>query len=387
MYDRTLELDRLVEVRSLFLLGPRQTGKSTLLRRTFPGARYVDLLEADTYRQLASRPEVLRQSLRDQERLVIIDEVQKLPSLLDEVQLLIDRNPQLRFVLTGSSARRLRRGHVNLLAGRAWTARLHPLVSAEIGYGRLEHRLSIGSLPAVIDSPRPEEDLRAYVGDYLREEIRAEGLARSIEAFSRFLDVAGLCNGEVLNYTRVGSDTGIPPRTVRDYFQILEDTMIGHTLPAFRRTRSRKPVATAKFYLFDVGVANTLLRRGAVTRQSESFGRALEHLVFLELTAALHYRRLDRELTYWGVRGSYEVDFLVGDELAIEVKGTSRVSDRDLRSLRALAEEVPLRRRIVVCSEPTPRRTEDGIELLPVEAFFRRLWEGDLLDHPPARPG
>lgn len=376
MYDRLLDLDDVLHHRSVFLFGPRQTGKSTLLRARFPQARVFDLLEADTFRQLSAYPETMRQTLRPEDRLVVVDEVQKLPALLDEVHLLIERDKRLRFVLTGSSARKLKGGGANLLAGRAWVARLHPLVAAELPAPRLLDRLSCGSLPAVLDSPRPFEDLRTYVGTYLQEEIRAEGLARSIEAFSRFLDTAGVCNGEILNYTKVANDAGIPARTVRDHFQVLEDTLVAHLLPAFRRAGRRKAVATSKVYFFDVGVANVLMKRGPVQPRSEAFGRTLEHLVFLELKAFLDYRRLDAPLAYWRTHGGYEVDFVVGDAVAIEVKGTGRVSERDLKPLRMLGEETHLQRRYVVCTERVRRRTEDGIDIVPVEEFLAALWQG-----------
>lgn len=379
MYPRLLDIPDLVQHRSLFLFGPRQTGKSTLLRSTFPDGRYVDLLEADTYRQLSAYPETLRQSLTAKDRLIIIDEIQKLPGLLDEVQAVIDRDKTRRFILTGSSARKLKRGGANLLAGRAWIARLHPLVVPELG-GRADllRRLSYGSLPAIYDSARPLEDLKAYVGSYLQEEIRAEGLARSIESFSRFLDAAGMSNGELVNFTKVGSDCGIPPRTVRDHFQILEDTLVAYLLPPFRDTAKRKPVAASKLYFFDVGVANVLLRRGPVAARSESFGRALEHQVFLELRAHLDYMRLDIPLSFWRTHEGHEVDFVIGGAVAIEVKGTGRVADRDLKSIRALAGEVRLRKKLVVCTEPMRRKTSDGIEIIPIEEFLKALWEGDV---------
>jgi predicted AAA+ superfamily ATPase len=380
MYPRLLDLESLLRHRSVFVFGPRQTGKSTLLHTLFPEARFFDLLEADTFRQLSAYPESMRQSLRDRDRLVVVDEVQRLPALLNEVHALIERNKSLRFILTRSSARKLKGGGANLLAGRAWVTRLHPLVSAELPSPRLLERLTHGSLPAVLDSPRPQEDLKAYVGTYLQEEIRAEGLARSIEAFSRFLDTAGVCNGEVLNYTKVANDAGIPPRTVRDHFQVLEDTLVAHLLPAFRKGSRRKPVATSKFYFFDVGVANILLRRGPVEPRTDAFGRTLEHLVFLELKAFLDYHRLDPPLTYWRTYTGYEVDFLLGAHLAIETKGSGRVSDRDLKPLRALAQEVRLRRKIVVCTEKERRRTDDGIDIVPVNDFFEWLWQGDLAE-------
>lgn len=379
MYPRAVAIPELVRSKSLFLLGPRQTGKSTLLRTAFPEARFVDLLEAGTFRELSARPETLRESLSPRETLVVIDEIQKLPSLLDEVQAMIDRNKAVRFVLTGSSARKLRGGRANLLAGRAWVANLHPLVSAELGRGTLDRRLNVGSLPAVFDSAQPEEDLNAYVGVYLREEIRAEGLLRSVETFSRLLEVAALVNGRILNYTSVANDVGMPPRTVREHFQVLADTLIGSQLPAMRTTGKRKPVATSKFYFFDVGVANVLMRRARVLPGSEAYGSALEHLVFLELRAYLDYQRLRHQLTYWRTQSGHEVDFVVGETVAIEVKGTRRVAPADLKGLRALGEELRLQKRLVVTTEPRARTLDDGIVVLPVETFLQQLWAGQIV--------
>lgn len=379
MYSRRLDLRETVGHRSIFLLGPRQTGKSTLVRASFPDAAVFDLLEADTFRDLSARPETLRQSLNPHQSVVIVDEIQKLPRLLDEIQLLIDRNKSLRVVLTGSSARKLKRGGANLLGGRAWMCRLHPLVSAELPEPRLLDRLNRGSLPAIIDSPRAQEDLKAYVGTYLQEEIRAEGLARSIENFSRFLEVAGLTSGETINFTAVANDAGVPPRTIREHYQVLEDTLVGYQLPAFQHTLKRKPVATAKFYLFDVGVANVLKRVPAIAEGSDAYGRALEHLVFLELRAYLDYQRLDHPLTYWRSRSQLEVDFVIGDAVGVEVKASGRVTPRDYRGLTALAQEVPLARRIVVCGERLRRTADDGTEMMRPEHFFEALWAGAII--------
>jgi len=380
MYKRALDLRETVRHKSIFLFGPRQTGKSTLVRATFPDAAYYDLLEADTFRELSARPEYLRQTLKAEQSIVVVDEVQKLPALLDEIQLLLDRNKKLRFVLTGSSARKLKRGAANLLGGRAWICRLHPLVSIELDDSRLLDRLNRGSLPAIIDSEHYREDLKAYVGTYLREEIRAEGLTRSIENFSRFLEVAGLTSGEQINFAAVADDAGFPPRTVREHYQILEDTLVGHQIPAYQKTSKRKPVATAKFFFFDIGVANTLKRIQGIEAGSDTYGRALEHLVFLELRGYLDYRRLDHELTYWRSRSQFEVDFVVGDQLGVEVKSKARVSPRDYKGLLALGEEVKLKRKLVVCGEKQRRRADDGVEILPPRDFFRELWAGNLLD-------
>lgn len=362
--------------KSIFLLGPRQTGKSTLLRRELPDARFVDLLEADTFRELATRPERLRETLGAQTTTVVIDEVQKLPELLDEVQLLIDRNPRLRFIMTGSSARKLKRGHANLLGGRAWTASLHPLTSRELGFGTeaVSHLLRWGGLPAIHLSRNPIEELRAYVGSYLREEIQAEGLTRSLSQFSRFLDTASLCSGEQINFTGIGSDAGISPRTVHDHFEILLDTLIGYRLAPFQKTKKRKAVATAKFFLFDLGVANLLNRRLQFEQGTPDFGRVLEHFIFLELVAGLSYRRSDLPLTFWRSQSKLEVDFLIGTDSAIEVKAKERVTDRDLTGLRALNEEKIFKRLLCVSLEKERRTTEDGIEILPYMEFLREWW-------------
>lgn len=379
MYSRILDVRTLLAHKSLFLFGPRQTGKSTLLQRLFPQAKFYDLLEANTFRELTAQPELIRQRLQPQDAVIVIDEVQKLPSLLDEVHLLIERHKALRFVLTGSSVRKLKRGGANLLAGRAWTCHLFPLASPEVNFQQLEKRLNIGSLPAILDAPYPLEDLKAYVGTYLKEEIQAEGLTRSIEHFSRFLPVVGLMNGEQVNFTAIASDAGVPPRVVREYYEILEDTRLGFLLPPFQQTKKRKAVATAKFYLFDIGVANVLARRGTIEPGSDLFGRALEHLLFLELQAFLGYQRRDEELTFWRSLSQMEVDFVVGDRVAIEVKGKGRISRRDYKGLLALAEEIPLTRKMVVSLESEKRLTDDGIEVYPVQQFLRELWAGEII--------
>lgn len=378
-YRRVLDIADLLTHRSIFLFGPRQTGKTTYLHERFPNARYFDLLEADTFRELSARPELLRGTLKKDDRLVVIDEIQKLPGLLDEVHLLIERDKERRFILTGSSARKLKRGSANLLAGRALVAHMHPLVSSEVGSERLDDRLLRGSLPSVTDSAIPFEDLRAYVGHYLREEIQAEALTRSIEGFSRFLEVAASVNGELLNFTSAGNDAGVPPRTIQNYFQVLEDTLTGHLLPPYRKTVKRKAVATAKFYFFDVGVVNAILDRRQIAPKTDAYGRALEHQVFLELRAYLDYKRISERLSFWRSLSRMEVDFVVGDSFAIEVKAAERVSENDLRALRALAEELRLVRKIVVCREKWRRVTEDAIEIIPVKEFFEELWNDSLL--------
>jgi len=377
MYRRTIYLNDIIKRKSIFLLGPRQTGKSTLLKTVFPDCRYIDLLEADTFRELSAFPESMRQRLTPADRLIIIDEIQKLPSLLDEVQLLIDRNRDLRFILTGSSARRLKRGSANLLGGRALFYNLHPLTSAEVGHERHLDRINRGGLPSILDSSAAQQDLNAYVGTYLKEEIQAEGLTRSIGNFSRVLHFAAQLNAEQVNYTKIGNDAQVPPRTIRDYFQIFSDTLVGHTLPPWRQGK-RKAVATDKFYFFDLGVARNLAQIGTIAPGTSDYGKALEHLIFLELLAYRDYLDQDMTLNFWRTTSQLEVDFLVNGAIAIEVKASGRVGASDLRGLKALAEETTLKRQIVVSHEATGRRI-DAVEVMPVADFLVMLWQGRLL--------
>ncbi len=374
MYQRLLNLSTLLKRKSLLLLGPRQTGKSTLARALGDGVEYFDLAETNTYRELSARPELLRQRLCERTRTVVIDEAQKLPELFDEAQVLLDRNKALRILFTGSSARKLRRSGINLLPGRIWRRSLFPLVSAELRSARIDDRVRRGSLPGIIDSPDYRTELKNYVGLYLEEEIRAEGLTRSVGNFNRFLTTAALGNAEQLNYTNVANDTGIPLNTVKGYYQILYDTLIAYELPPFRKTPTRKAVATPKFYFFDLGVVNELLGRFDIERHGDLFGKALEHLIFTELKAALEYFGSDRPLSYWRSLSQFEVDFLLGPDIAIEVKGKRVVTARDERSLTALAEDLRLKRRIVVCLEERRRRTDAGSEIIPVEEFLDELW-------------
>jgi uncharacterized protein len=378
---RCLSLAKPLLYKSLFLFGPRQTGKTTYLRQAFPTARYYNLLESNVFRELSQRPELIRERLGPDEKLVIVDEVQKLPVLLDEAQTMIDRDRDLRFIFTGSSARKLRRGGANLLGGRAWVSRLHPLVAPELDFGSLELRLNRGGLPFILGSPQPEEELNSYLGTYLMEEIQAEGAVRSVESFSRFLPVAALANGEQINFTQIGNDCQVPPRLVREYVQVLEDTLVGHQLEPYGKTKKRKPVSMAKLYLFDVGVTNALVKRGRVEPGSEGFGRALEHQIYIELRAYLDYSRLtDIPLTYWRTLSQIEVDFVIGDSVGVEVKARPLTSRRDYKGLMALAEEVPLKRKIVVCLEREPRWSSEGIEVMPITHFLRELWGGRIVE-------
>jgi len=378
-YKRLLNLKQDIHKKSLFLFGPRQTGKTSLLKEQFPGAPFYNLLLADVFLKVSQRPHVIREELqtrRGNVSPVIIDEIQKLPLLLDEVQAMIEEK-KYRFIVTGSSARKLKHGGGNLLAGRAWTHHLFPLTTSEIKEYDFLRILNYGSLPFIYTSSDPERELAAYVGTYLQEEIQAEGLTRKIENFSRFLQVASLANGELINFSNIASDAQVPPRTVSGYFAILQDTLIGNLLEPFTATKKRKAILTSKFYFFDVGVSNYLAGRKNIRPQTDLFGKVFEHFLFTELKAFLSYTQDSRKFSFWRSASGYEVDFLIGDEVAIEVKGTTMVSEKHLTGLKALSEEKKLKRKIVISLDSVPRRIGD-IDVLPFRDFLAQLWSGDI---------
>jgi predicted AAA+ superfamily ATPase len=309
--------------------------------------------------------------------LIVIDEVQKIPHLLDEVHRLIEKT-QNRFLLTGSSARSLKRGDANMLGGRAWEARLFPLVSNEIQEFDLDRYLRFGGLPHVYTSNDPDEELRAYASLYLREEIMAEGIVRDLPRFSRLLKVAALSNSRQVNFTKLASDVGCAPSTAIEHFRILEDTLIGFFLEPWRVTRNRKEATKAKFYFFDTGVANTLAGTETLDRNSDLYGRALEQLVAMELRAYIHYRRLKHELHYWAVSDETEVDFVLPDVLAIEVKATAKATQRDLKGLLALERVKKLPKKILISLDPTAV-IDQGVHILPLHQFLTSLWNDELI--------
>lgn len=364
--------------RSAFLWGPRKVGKSYWIAHELPGVPVIDLLKTEVFADFAARPSLLRERFMDRTGLVVIDEIQKVPALLDEVHWLIE-NRNLSFLLTGSSARKLRRGQANLLGGRAWRKTMVPLSFLEVEGFDLEAVMSSGLLPPHFLSPRPLEDLRAYVADYLKEEIAAEARARDIPSFSEFLRVASITSSELLNYTNVAREVGLSQKSVRDYFDILEDTHLGFRVPPWRRSRDRRMVLTEKFYLFDVGVANYLARRQPRLGSAE-FGKSFEHYLLMELKAFQAYRMPDLPLAFWRTSTGQEVDFIVGEkDLAVEVKGSRRVHEGDLHGIKALLGDGPVRRAVVVCLEEEPRRLSPAIEVLPWRHFIKKLWAGDFV--------
>lgn len=379
--ERMLNLTDLLKAKSFFLFGPRSTGKTTLLRRQLPSARVYDLLDSRTFSRLLKDPHLIEEENPQPDYPIVIDEIQKLPALLDEVHRLIMHH-NTRFLLTGSSARKLKRGAANLLAGRAWIAELFPLTYQEIDEFNLVRYLNRGGLPQVYFSDTPSEELESYVSLYLKEEIQAESLTRNLPAFAAFLDAIALSNGEEINLESFASDCGVSPMTVKNYIQILEDTLVGFSLKGFTKTKKRKAIARIKHYFFDVGVVNTLAQRGEIKPKSELFGKAFEQFIVQELRAYVSYSRLRIPLAYWRSTSLFEVDIVVGNKLALEVKASTQVNDYHLKGLRALKEEGLIKSFAVVSLDEEVRTTRDGITIFPWQMFLTRLWNNQLLPDP-----
>lgn len=383
---RTLEIGPILAERSLFLFGPRQTGKSSYIREELGGlvALSWNLLDRGLYLQVLADPTLLRQevearNLRD--CVVCIDEIQKAPELLDEIHLLIEERG-IRFLLSGSSARKLKAAGTNLLGGRARTRSLHPFVWPELREQNftLDKVMERGLVPPHWLSASPDEDLSAYVDTYLTEEIAAEGLARNLPAFARFLQTAAASNAQMLNYSNVASDAQVPRQTVKDWFGILIDTLLGYELPAWKRSTKRKSIETAKFYFFDLGVVRALRRLPPPVPESSEYDAFFEHFIFMELRAWIDYHRPRTRLSYWRSTANHEVDFILDDEVAIEVKAATRAQGKHLAGLRALREEGVLHRFILVCRDERPLLI-DGIEALPWRYFLDELWGGRIMNN------
>lgn len=378
MLRRILQINNELDA-SIFLFGARQTGKSTILRQQFPDSVYIDLLDSSLRTRFVKNPSLLYDMLRDkaEETLVIIDEIPEVPELLNEVHRLISERG-LTFILCGSSARKLKRRGRNTLGGRALPVYLYPLVSAEIPDFNIDHAINYGMIPSHYLAKNPSRRLAAYIEVYLKEEIKEESLVRNLAAFHRFLEVAALADGEIVNNNNIAQDCGVSASTVSSYFDILEDTLIGYRIPAFRKVMKRRLVQAPRFYYFDVGVANYLLHRKELVRGTVDYGHAFEHLVIQELYAWLHYIHSDEKLTYWHTYTNIEVDAIIGDaRVAIEIKSVEEVLPRHLKGLKAFGEEYPDSRRIIVSLDPINRRTGD-IECIYVLDFFKQLWKEGL---------
>jgi predicted AAA+ superfamily ATPase len=372
--QRILDLPAMMEKKSHFLFGPRQTGKTSLIYHTLKGVKIYDLLDTSIYLALSQNPGRIGQELTSEDRIVVIDEIQRLPVLLNEVHRLVETHG-IRFLLTGSSARKLRRGGVNLLGGRARTKYLHPFTYKELGDKfDLSRVIERGLLPSIHFSDDPRADLQAYAGSYLQEEIVAEGTTRNLPAFSRFLKVAALCKSQIVNFTNVSNDAQVARTTVYEYFEILKDTLILYELPAWRKSKKRKPLASSKYYFFDVGVVSMLQGRKFRPGTPE-FGEAFETYLMHELTSYSDYVS-GEDLSYWRSTSGFEVDFIIGDHTAVEVKAKENLSAADLKPLRALVEERKLKRYLCVSLEPRKRRFED-MTVLPYKDFLEALWNGE----------
>jgi len=342
-----------------------------------------NLLDGRLRMRVLSDPSFLREEIEARDLhdcLVVIDEIQKAPLLLEEIHLLIEQR-NITFLLTGSSARKLRSGGVNLLGGRAGQVTMHPFVYPEILHTNysLERIFTSGLLPQAYCSEHAEQELNDYVTLYLNEEIQAEGMTRKLPQFSRFLEVAALSNTELVNFTAIASDVGVSRQTVSDWYQILVETLIGYELRSLTSGKKRKTFGMPKFYLFDLGVARTLQNAPVPTAVQTEYGKYFEHYVFMELRAYLDYTQSRFDLAYWRTTSGFEVDFVIGEQVAIETKTTKKVDNRDLRGLRAFMEEKICHRYILVCCEERPRKLQDGIEIMPWKHFLANLWDGHIV--------
>lgn len=366
---------------SFFLWGARQTGKSTLLKKLFPRSLWFDLLQTDVFERFQRNPAQLREVIMATQpsEPVVIDEIQKIPTLLDEIHWLIE-NTHTRFVLSGSSPRKIIRSQANLLGGRALRYELFPLVSSEIPDFDLLRALNHGLLPRHYLSDNPKKLISSYIGNYLRDEIIAEARIRNVSTFSRFLEVAAFSNGEMVNYTNIASECGVSAPTVKEYFQILEDTLTGRFLPSFQKRPKRRVILAPKFYYFDVGLVNYLLKRGRIELGSEIFGNAFEHFIYQEMVAHSHYSGIQYPLYYWRTASQIEIDFVLGDhEVAIEVKSTANANPRHAKGLKSFAEDYTIKKQILITNDLYPRQM-GSVLVLPWKVFLEKLWGGDIIN-------
>lgn len=381
--DRLLKID-LPPAQSAFLWGPRKSGKTTYLKTRFPESLVYDFLKTDLFIELSKQPSLFREQILAQPETilahpVILDEAQKIPQILDEVHWLIENN-RLRFILCGSSARKLKRGRANLLGGRAWRYEMFPLSWPEIQGFDLMRALAHGLIPLHYLQDQYRKSLKAYVQDYLKEEVFAEGLTRNIPAFSRFFDAVGYSHGQLINYSNIARECGVDSKTVKEYFQILVDTLVGSRVEPFKKRGGRQIIGKAsKFYLFDVGVAGAITGRRIHEERGLEFGQAFEHFILMQLQAHSSYEELDYPINFWRTKTGLEVDFILGSgEAAIEVKGSGRLHPGDMKPLLAFVEEHSPRIAIIVCNEKR-RRIHGNVWVLPWREFLDDLWSGNII--------
>ena len=378
MYKRVFDIKGKLD-EGMFLFGARQTGKSTLLKERFKGSIYYDLLDPDVRKAFKRNPNSLKEALWDKPAgtLVIVDEIQKVPELLDVVHsLMVDKG--LWFILSGSSARKLKRSGANTLGGRAIPETLYPLVWPEVTDFQIDRAVQNGMIPRHYMVEDATKRLSGYVKVYLDEEIREEGEVRELDAFERFMEVAAISDGEMLNYSNIASDCGVSAKTVKSYFQILYDTLIGYEIPAFRKEIKRKVIQAPRFYYFDVGLANYLTGRHSLKRGTDDYGHAFEHFVMQEIIAYKGYNDKRDGISYWHTYDKKEVDAIIGDaKVAIEIKSAEHVETKHKKGLKAFKEEHPDCRLILVSLDPITRKSGDA-ELIYVLEFLKMLWNGEI---------
>lgn len=379
MYHRIFDIENRLD-EGMFLFGGRQTGKSTLLKERFPKAVYIDLLKSDLRNRFKQHPEEFRESLLryPPETLVIVDEIQKIPDLLDEVHSLMVNNG-LWFILSGSSARKIKKSGANKLGGRAIPETLFPLVSAEIPDFDLGRAVQNGMIPRHYMVADARKRLQAYIDLYLSEEIAEEAAVQNLDDFVRFMEVAAISDGEIMNYENVASDCGVSANTVKAYYKILVDTLLGFEVPAYRKVIKRKLYKASRFYYFDVGIANYLTGRHHLSDKTPEYGHAFEHLIMQEIVAYLGYTDSEEPLSYWHTYDNHEVDAVIGDaRVAIEIKSTDHVDHDDKKGLIEFAKEHPETKQILVSRDRISRRSGD-IDLYYVTDFFKALWVGEII--------
>ncbi len=367
------------ENNSLFVWGARQTGKSTMLKQQFADALFFDLLNTDTLRRFSKRPAEFREIvLASEKQKVVVDEIQKIPELLNEIHWLIE-NTDKQFIMSGSSPRKILRQGVNLLGGRALRYELYPLSFGEVPDFNLVKALNQGLLPKHYDAKNYDKLLSAYIGAYLEEEIIAETKIRDRQVFYGFLEKAAFCNGEIINYTNIASEVGISSPTVKEYFTILQETMLGKYVEVFQKKPKRRVVQAPKFYFFDLGIANFLLKRKNLEPGNETFGAGFEHFIYMELLAYSQYSGKNYTINYWRTTSLIEVDFILGDhEVALEIKSTTNVQTQHLKGLKAFNQEYETKRSIVVCMDVYAKKM-GAIDVLPWALFLTKLWAGEII--------
>jgi predicted AAA+ superfamily ATPase len=377
MYERILNLEKALQTKSHFLLGPRATGKSWLIKHQLKNVQLFDLLNSDTFNRFLRQPRSLSNEILPATKIVVIDEIQKLPNLLDEVHGLIEEKG-IHFLLTGSSARKLKHSGANLLAGRARGLQMFPLIRKEINDFDLLKYCNTGGLPIIWKSDDYWLDLRSYVQFYLKEEIIAEAVVRKIDHYANFIDVIGQRSGEQLNLQSIASDSGVPVRTIANFIEILKDTLLAFELEPYRTSKGRKVVTKSKIYLFDVGVANYLAGRKNILERSDAFGVAFEHFIIQEIRAYLGYKNSDSGIRYWRTVGDqFEVDCIIGNEAAIEIKDYENFNEKSLTGLKELKSEKSIKNFYLVSRDPVEREV-DGIKILSYDKFLDALWAGKI---------